>query len=50
MSESDGPNKCLVEKGSIPLQIMDWIMLIGMMGIGIFIMIDGIYSIANPSA
>ncbi len=37
--------KCYVKRPKSWLLILDWIMLIGMVGLGAFIMVDGIISV-----
>jgi hypothetical protein len=38
---------CSCKKPSLPLQIIDIFFMIGMVGLGAFIMIDAIYSVAH---
>jgi hypothetical protein len=41
---------CDCKKPILPLQILEIILMIGMVGLGFFIMVDAIYVVAHPQS
>jgi hypothetical protein len=46
---NENPIQCTCKKPSMPLQILNIVLMIGMVGLGLFIMIQVIVDVANPT-